>query len=759
MLNVASRWHRAKPLVRAEIITTSWEIFSVLLFISAVVPAAFKTPWPTALFVGGLLTSTALSRLLAKNGRVGYTIAGLIRVAAWLVAVTPLIATTDLRLIVATLGFGIMAGMMRRAIYRRLLEASRENLSPVRLRADLRPQLHESAMLAGIVGGHVVLLFTVAFLRTASVVVFRAWWEIIPALAILGTLGFNLAVRPLTDRVLTGLRLGPTGDRDELKGALAQARAVPRRLSRLNFVVWSVCVSVGIFYLQPGPEQWNWPDAVMQVFYGALFAWGVSFYQRFWHEETLAPIVRRLQLWTGDLESETPMNLRRRLLREFGLPLVFTSVIALLSSISLYRTLAFDLTTQEDLNAITALSASFLLLAIAVGGVFVRAARQLSEPLSELAQAADQVASGHLGAAVPAVQGPLEMVTLRRSLERMRQALAQTIADLEEERAGLETNVELRTAELRATLEELKQTQAALVQGERMALLGELVAGVAHEVNNPLNAIGGSISSLERVEDELRTMLAAYRDAEASLPEAERRALADKREQLDVEGALEDLAGVAKVVQSATRRSVEIVGNLRRFARAPSEMVPASLDDGLAETTSLLRRRFADQAIDLRMDDAELPEVVCRAGEINQVFMNVLSNALQAPAEGVIAIRKRVEGDQAVVEIADDGPGVAPGLRSRIFDPFFTTKSRGEGTGLGLSISADIMRRHGGSLSVHEDAELGGACFRLELPLKPVSARPSLDGVPSSGPSKRGSEGAARPANGARTDDHLATGS
>jgi len=728
-LNVARRWHRAKPLVRAEIVTTSWEIFSVLLFISAVVPAAFTTPWPALLFVGGLLVSTALSRVLARNGRTGYGIAAIIRVAAWVLAVTPLLGTTDLRMLIATLGFGLMAGMMRRAVYRRLLEAAPENLSPVRLRADLRPQLHESAMLAGIVGGHVVLLFAVAFLRTASVVVFRAWWEIVPALAILGTLGFNLSVRPLTDKVLAGLRLGPKGDPEELRAALAQARAVPSQLARLNFVVWAFCVSFGIFYLQPGPEVWNWPDAVMQVFYGALFAWGVSFYQRFWHEETLAPIVRRLERWTGELDSEAPLNLQQRLLREFGLPLVFTSVIALLSSISLYRTLAFDLSTQEDLNAITALSASFLLLAIAVGGVFVRAARQLSNPLSELAQAADQVASGHLDASVPQVQGPLEMVTLRRSLEHMRRALARTIADLEEERAGLETNVELRTAELRAALDELKRTQAALVQGERMALLGELVAGVAHEVNNPLNAIGGSISSLERVEEELRTMLDAYRQAEAQLPADEREKMAAQRKALDIDGALEDLAGVAKVVESATRRSVEIVGNLRRFARAPAEAVPASLDDGLTETLSLLRHRLSERGLRVDVSDLALPQVVCRPGEINQVFMNVLSNAVAAPAESTIAVRKRIEGERVVIEIADDGPGVPEGLRTRIFDPFFTTKARGEGTGLGLSISADILRRHGGSLSVDADPELSGARFRIELPLDPEA--PSREQGPS----------------------------
>ncbi|MCA9625770.1 MAG: HAMP domain-containing protein, partial [Myxococcales bacterium] len=690
--------------------------------ISAVVPAAFRSPWPTLLFVGGLVVSTLSAPRLVAMGRRGFVIAAGLRVAAWFIGVTPLIGTTDMRLLVATLGFGLMAALMRRAVYRRLHEAPAETLSPVWLRSNLRAQLHENAVIAGIVGGHVLLLFSVAFLRTESVVVFRAWWEIIPALAIFGTLGFNVASRFMTDAVMAGLRLGSKGGDNELRAALDQAREVPRRLAYLNFGLWLVCISVGIFYFQPGPLRWNWPDALMQVLYGSLFAWGVSFYQRFWHEETMAPVIERLGTWTAEPEAAPPMRLQTRLLREFGLPLIFTAAIALLSSIGLYRTLAENVTTQEDLNAITALSASFVLLGIAVGGVFVRAARQLSDPLSTLAAAADRVASGKLDAAVPPITGPAEMVTLGRSIDDMRRALARTIADLEEERAGLETHVEQRTAELRKTLEELKQAQTALIQGERMALLGELVAGVAHEVYNPLNAIGGSISALERVEEELRAMLDAYAEAEAQLPEEARKAIAAQREALDVAGALDDLHGVAKVVRRATDRSVEIVGNLKRFARAPAEALPAALDEGLDETLSLLSHRIRMSGVEIRRDDAPLPDVVCRAGEINQVFMNVLTNAIQAAvgrrgSEGVIAIRSTTTPDHVVIELADNGPGVPEGLRQRIFDPFYTTKPRGEGTGLGLSISMEIMRRHGGTLTVDRDEELGGARFRLRLPL------------------------------------------
>jgi two-component system, NtrC family, sensor kinase len=720
------RWRRARPLVRAETLATSWEIFSVLLFSSAVVPAVFGSPWPSALFLGSLALSAALARPLAVIGRRGFLIAALIRFATWPAIITTLVGF-DPKTVVASCGFGLMAGGMRRAIYRRELDPLPQDPSPVRLRSELRTQLTDNATVAGIVGGHVMLLFTVAFLRTESPVVFRAWWEIVPVLAILGTAGFTLAVRPATTHIIAALRLGPQGDREALIRALDQAVRLPRRLSNVNFAAWMGSTATAVLYLQPGPERWSWADAVMQLAFAGLFSWGVSFYQRAWHEDAVRPIVRRLRAWSGRRDATAPVDLRQRMLSDFGLPLIFTLALSLLASIGLYRTLGVQLTLREDFNAITALCASFLMLVLAVGSVFVRAAARLSEPLSRLAEAADKVASGHLDRAVPRVVGPSEVVDLGRSIERMRRALAQTIAELEQERAGLETNVELRTAELSAALEELKQAQSALIQGERMALIGELVAGVAHEIYNPLNAISGSIGSVARVQEEIEAMLAAYAEAEKALPESERRALADKRDELDLQGALDDLAGIVKVVQSASRRSVEIVGNLKSFSRAPSEPIPSDLHGGLSETLSLLRHRLRHRGIEVVERFGDVPEVVCRAGEINQVFMNLLTNAIQAVTElhpdggGRIEVTTEASGDEVTITIADNGPGVPLALHKRIFDPFFTTKLRGEGTGLGLSISSEIVRRHGGVLSLESDAS--GARFVCRLPLAQPTTR------------------------------------
>jgi len=734
MIDLASRWRDARPLLRAEVLATSWEIFSVLLFSSAVVPAAFSTPWPSTFFLGSLLLSSALSGRLARLGRRGYLIAGVVRLVTWPLIIASFVARSDLPTVVTSLGFGVMAAAFRRAVYRRELDPMPEDPSPVRLRSDLRTQLAENAAVAGIVGGHVMLLFSVAFLRTGSQVVFRAWWEFIPALASLGTIGFTLAVRPATARLLAALRAGPQGPLELHTQALAQARKLPRNLWLLNFALWMSCILLSVLYYRPPTSISTVADGVMQIGFGSLFAWGVSSYQRGWHEDTVRPIVRRLERWTGTATDEVGIDLRMRMLIEFGLPLLFTLALSLLASIGLYRALAVDLSLREDFNAITALCASFAMLVLAVGGVFLRAARQLSEPLSKLAEAADRVANGELDKEVPAVAGPIEVQGLGRGIEHMRTALAHTIAELKKERAGLETHVEQRTAELRHALDELKQAQTALVQGERMALIGELVAGVAHEIYNPLNAIVGCVTSLERVKEELTEMLAYYDGASSALPESLRAELEAKAEELDIDGAIDDLTGIIRVVTSASGRSVEIVGNLKSFSRTPVEAIPTDLHAGLNETISLLRHRLRHRGIELALDlGEEVPLVVCRGGEINQVFMNLLTNAIQAvdeahPGEGGrIDIHTERAGDRVRVVIDDNGPGVPDELRDRVFDPFFTTKLEGLGTGLGLSISSEIMRRHGGTLAV-DVSPLEGARFVCALPIHPTSARsrPSL---------------------------------
>ena len=219
-------------------------------------------------------------------------------------------------------------------------------------------------------------------------------------------------------------------------------------------------------------------------------------------------------------------------------------------------------------------------------------------------------------------------------------------------------------------------------------------------------------------------MLKAYREAEKDLPEERRREIERLRERVDLAGSLEDLVGIATVIKRATDRAVRIVPNLRNFSRVSGEPVPADLHAGIEETLMLLGPRLRQGGISVERRFGELPFVVCAAGEMNQVFMNLLVNAIQALEQGgrdgeggaAIVIETRVEGESAVVSVADNGPGVSEDIAQRVFDPFFTTKPRGQGTGLGLSISTEIVRRHGGALSL-ERVEGGGARFTCRVPV------------------------------------------
>jgi signal transduction histidine kinase len=280
---------------------------------------------------------------------------------------------------------------------------------------------------------------------------------------------------------------------------------------------------------------------------------------------------------------------------------------------------------------------------------------------------------------------------------------------------------------LSRALLELKETQAALLHGEKMASLGQLVAGVAHEINNPLNAIAGSVESLAQRAAEARRVLEAYRTAESELPADRSEELRRVREAVDLDATLEDLDGIARVIRRSTDRAVRIVGDLLHFSRASSDRVPTNLHAGLDEALSLLGSHLRLEGVSVDRRYGTIPELLVRADEVNQIFLNLLTNALQAvagrsPAE--IRIRTGLAHGGVEVAIEDSGPGVPLALRTRIFDPFFTTKPAGHGTGLGLSISAQIAARHGGTLTV-EDAEGGGARFILRLPVENVPKSPT----------------------------------
>jgi two-component system, NtrC family, sensor kinase len=710
----------------AELAAIVWESLSGLLFATAVSPAVVARPWPVLIFAGSLVASAFLSPWMARGNNALLQTVDASRALAWALALLPVVELTGSRAMLGAGAFGVMASGVRRALYRYARDLEHGGIRAKELARTLNGRLAESTFVVGVVAGHILMLFLVAFLRTTNDQIRNAWWQVLPWLTLGGTLLFTLLVPRVTSLVTTALAAGAAGPKTLLDAGATRATRLPDQLALVNFGLWLACTTLGAFGFRE-LFGWSTADAAIVVAIGLLFAWGISFYQRAWHLGILAPAVDELRAWGAAPSAELQGgSLRRRMLVDFGLPLVFSCTLSLVASLGLYRALVGPL--GANAKEVWAVVGSFLVLVVTSGGVIARAARDLSRPMSALAAAADRVGGGGLDVAVPEVMGPDEITRLRASIERMRRTLATTIAELEAERAGLEEKVEARTAALSRALLELKETQAALLHGEKMASLGQLVAGVAHEINNPLSAIAGSIESLALRAGETRRVLDRYRAVESDLPVAAREDLQRLRAEVDLDATLDDLDGIARVIRRSTDRAVRIVGDLLHFSRASSDRVPTDLHAGLDEALSLLGSHLRHEGVAVQKDYADIPELWVRAGEVNQVFLNLLTNAWQA-VSGVraaeIRVSTRLSNSHVEVVIEDNGPGVPDELRSRIFDPFFTTKPAGHGTGLGLSISAQIAARHGGVLTV-EDGSSGGARFVLRLPLTqtPGTAHP-----------------------------------
>lgn len=278
--------------------------------------------------------------------------------------------------------------------------------------------------------------------------------------------------------------------------------------------------------------------------------------------------------------------------------------------------------------------------------------------------------------------------------------------------------LERRNEELARQKAELVRLQAQLVHSETMASLGQLAAGVAHELNNPVGFIYSNAESLSGYTSDLDRLLRAY--DEALPPELASRVDSIKRE-IHFDRLLPDLGSIVADCRDGAQRIREIVLNLRTFSRLDeAELKRVDIHAGLDATIRLLSQYFSSGRITLTREYGALPLVECFAAQLNQVWMNVLTNAAQAigSAPGEVRITTRMENEAVCVEISDTGTGVSAEVLKRIFDPFVTTKPVGEGTGLGLSISYGIVERHGGQISAKSTVGKG-TTFTTLIPLDP----------------------------------------
>ena len=292
----------------------------------------------------------------------------------------------------------------------------------------------------------------------------------------------------------------------------------------------------------------------------------------------------------------------------------------------------------------------------------------------------------------------------------------------------LEAAVEERTAKLvranealQAEIAERKHRESQLVQAEKLASIGQLAAGVAHEINNPIGFVCSNFGALEGYLDNLFKLLEAYESAAAQLdsPETTGR-LVRLRKDLQFDYLKEDVPGLIRESKEGIVRVRSIVQDLRDFSRVDSaqEWQWTQLHQGIDSTLNIVASEVRPTA-DVIKEYGSIPEIECQASQINQVVMNLVVNAAHAmgPQRGRITIRTGTEGDNVWFEVADTGCGIPPEHLSRIFDPFFTTKPVGKGTGLGLSLSYGIVQRHHGRIEV--DSRIGeGTTFRVVLPVR-----------------------------------------
>ena len=287
-------------------------------------------------------------------------------------------------------------------------------------------------------------------------------------------------------------------------------------------------------------------------------------------------------------------------------------------------------------------------------------------------------------------------------------------------RRRIEADLQARMLELTALNSKLTEAQNQLLQSEKMASVGQLAAGVAHEINNPIGFVKSNLNSLRGQVADLLQVLSAYQDAEPALAGNHDvlAAIARAKSQADLEFLREDVVNLISESLEGVNRVKKIVDNLKDFSRIDTaEWHYANLENGLESTLNIVWNEIKYKAA-IKKVYGGLPEIECIASQLNQVFMNLLVNAAQAIDEhGVITLSTGFDADFVWVEVADTGSGIKPEHLSKVFEPFFTTKAVGKGTGLGLSLAYGIVQKHRGKLEV--SSELGkGSVFCVTLPRK-----------------------------------------
>ena len=617
---------------------------------------------------------------------------------------------------VACVGFLHAAGgaAIRGITWERLLDPVRQtilpNLDPLRaFAASYRRRLCLTALallgLGHAVSAALIAVFTeLTSVQAGTMLALTLPALLLPLLMWFRSLGrrtvpieryFESAIRRPTSR-------GPSRDDPGAVAAFRSAQSIPYRMAMYQSLA---CSFAALAVVAVGRRLTGFNTSIAARLLGAiaLMVLASGLYETLLLRDVLRPLLGQLgsrhRLPAVDVRSK--LGLRRKLMLFFGGVVLFSSGLVLL----------FSLSPQH--GPATMVGSTALALALALG-LIVLIVRDLVTPIHALEERADEMARGELARPVPPSGEADEIGRLTFAFEEMRRALRDKLRSTESLNIDLEREVRRRTevleqrnAELHDALEKLRRAQDDLVRTEKLASMGRLVAGIAHEINNPVNAV---INTLGPLEGCIRRITAAQR------PEEIRAAIAEAEEML-------------RVVQRGAARSKAIVQALHNYSRG-DESIPRELNLGRSvdDTVDLLRHHLKNIRVEKQIEPGL--RVFGFAGQIDQVLMNLVTNAAQAigaargkedgAEAGTIRISVERDGVDAQITVADDGPGIPADVLPRIFDPFFTTKDVGEGSGLGLSIVHGIVERHGGR--IHAESRMGeGTVFRVWLPLPPAA--------------------------------------
>ncbi len=364
----------------------------------------------------------------------------------------------------------------------------------------------------------------------------------------------------------------------------------------------------------------------------------------------------------------------------------------------------------EYKNNIIQLTVIILILTLIIS---ILLSMSISKPLSIMEKTISKIGEGDLS-------GRLEY-TNYYELNQLVQSYNVMVNELQKMYSTLEVEVQDRTKELKNAYAELQNTQAMMVHSEKMKSLGELVAGIMHEINNPINFIYGNMTHLSNYSNDLIELIDDFTNNSKSLSEEERTAFEKKKEELDFEFLKTDMPDLIKSCKEGADRAKNIIQDLKSFSR----MEEAAITDvdvihEIETTLNILHNKLKNKTEIHKEYTEPIPKIEAFGGQLNQVFMNILDNAAGAiEKQGDIWIRVQLDNSyqNLIIQIEDNGIGMDEETVRKVFDPFFTTKPVGQGTGLGMSITHKIIKNHQGDIKVSSEKNKGTK-FTITLPLK-----------------------------------------